>query len=75
MAQQKVVMKVLTMTNEKTRQKAIEAASDILGLDSITADLSDQKLIVVGEMDTTALMKNLKKKIAGKIEALTIGPT
>ncbi|KAL7089110.1 hypothetical protein ACP275_13G168500 [Erythranthe tilingii] len=64
---QKVVMKVLTMTDENTRQKAIEAASGIL-------DLNDQKLVVVGEMDTTALMKNLKKKIAGKIEVLTIGP-
>lgn len=29
--QMKVVMKVLTMSDEKTKQKAIEAAADILG--------------------------------------------
>ena len=28
---QKVVLKVLTMTDEKTKQKAIEAAADIFG--------------------------------------------
>lgn len=28
---QKVVIRVLTMTDEKTKQKAIEAAADILG--------------------------------------------
>ncbi|KAK4363098.1 hypothetical protein RND71_018339 [Anisodus tanguticus] len=31
MTQMKVVMKVLTMSDEKTKQKAIEAAADILG--------------------------------------------
>jgi len=29
--QQKVVLKVLTMTDDKTKQKAIEAAADIYG--------------------------------------------
>ncbi|ONI13535.1 hypothetical protein PRUPE_4G228300 [Prunus persica] len=43
MAQQKVVLKVMTMTDDKTKQKAIEAAADIFGIDSIAADLKDQK--------------------------------
>lgn len=30
-SKQKVVLKVLTMTDEKTKQKAIEAAADIYG--------------------------------------------
>ncbi|PIN13467.1 Copper chaperone [Handroanthus impetiginosus] len=72
MAQQKVVMKILTMTDEKTKQKAIEAAADILGVDSIAADLKDQKLTVVGEMDAVAVVKNLKK--VGKIDILSVGP-
>lgn len=29
---QKVVLKVLTMTDDKTKQKAIEAAADIYGM-------------------------------------------
>ncbi|KAD4584880.1 hypothetical protein E3N88_22481 [Mikania micrantha] len=58
---QKVVLKVLTMTDDKTKQKAIEAAADIYGVDSITAELKDQKLTVIGEMDTVAVVKKLKK--------------
>nr|TKS04444.1 uncharacterized protein D5086_0000141690 [Populus alba] len=58
---QKVVLKVLTMTDVKTKQKAIEAAADIYGVDSIAADLKDQKLTVIGQMDTVAVVKRLKK--------------
>ncbi|KAJ0098304.1 hypothetical protein Patl1_20121 [Pistacia atlantica] len=58
---QKVVLKVLTMTDDKTKQKAIEAAADIFGVDSIAADLKDQKLTVIGQMDTVAVAKRLKK--------------
>ncbi|KAL6127123.1 hypothetical protein ACLB2K_075166 [Fragaria x ananassa] len=72
MAQQKVVLKVLTMTDEKTKQKAIEAAADIFGIDSIAADLKDQKLTVVGMMDTVALVKKLKK--VGKVDIVSVGP-
>ncbi|XP_047940106.1 heavy metal-associated isoprenylated plant protein 39 [Salvia hispanica] len=72
MAAQKVVLKVLTMTDEKTKQKAIEAAADILGVDSIAADLSSQKLTVIGEMDAVAVVKKLKK--VGKVDILSVGP-
>ncbi|OMO95945.1 hypothetical protein CCACVL1_05156 [Corchorus capsularis] len=51
------------MTDEKTKQKAIEAAADIYGVDSIAADLKDQKLTVVGMMDAVAVVKKLKKKV------------
>ncbi|KAL6123242.1 hypothetical protein ACLB2K_075764 [Fragaria x ananassa] len=72
MAQQKVVLKVLTMTDEKTKQKAIEAAADIFGIDSIAADLKDQKLTVVGMMDPVAVVKKLKK--VGKVDIVSVGP-
>ncbi|KOM54874.1 hypothetical protein LR48_Vigan10g076600 [Vigna angularis] len=58
---QKVVLKVLTMTDDKTKQKAIEAAADIYGVDSIVADVKEQKLTVVGQMDTVKIVKKLKK--------------
>nr|KJB34134.1 hypothetical protein B456_006G049200 [Gossypium raimondii] len=70
---QKVVLKVLTMTDEKTKQKAIEAAADIYGVDSIAADLKDQKLTVIGQMDAVAVVKKLKK--VGKVDLVSVGPS
>ncbi|RVW27672.1 hypothetical protein CK203_107537 [Vitis vinifera] len=55
MAQQKVVLKVMTMSDDKTKQKAMEAAADIYGVDSIAADMKEQKLTVIGVMDTVAV--------------------
>ncbi|GLT67833.1 hypothetical protein SLA2020_401120 [Shorea laevis] len=69
---QKVVLKILTMNDEKTKQKAIEAVADIYGVDSIAADLKKQKLTIVGDMDTIAIAKKLKK--LGKIDIVTVGP-
>ncbi|KAK4844435.1 hypothetical protein QYF36_020244 [Acer negundo] len=62
----------MTMNDEKTKQKAIEAVADVYGVDSIAADLKEQKLTVIGDMDTVAVAKNLKK--IGKIELLSVGP-
>ncbi|KAK8497862.1 hypothetical protein V6N13_032516 [Hibiscus sabdariffa] len=72
MAQQKVVLKVLTMTDDKTKKKAIEAAADIYGVDSIAADLKEQKLTVIGQMDAVAVVKKLKK--VGKVDIVSVGP-
>ena len=43
-----------------------------LGVDSIAADLKDQKLTVIGEMDTVAVVKKLKK--VGKVDIISVGP-
>ncbi|XP_045806355.1 heavy metal-associated isoprenylated plant protein 39-like isoform X2 [Trifolium pratense] len=66
------VLKVLTMTDEKTKKKAIEAVADIYGVDSIATDVNEQKLTVIGEMDTVAVVKKLKK--VGKIDIISVGP-
>ncbi|MBA0861883.1 hypothetical protein Goshw_002102, partial [Gossypium schwendimanii] len=63
---QKVVLKIMTMNDEKTKKKAIEAVADIYGVDSIAADVKEQKLTVIGEMDTVAIAKKLKK--IGKVD-------
>ncbi|XP_039028978.1 heavy metal-associated isoprenylated plant protein 39-like isoform X2 [Hibiscus syriacus] len=60
------------MTDEKTKKKAIEAAADIYGVDSIAADLEEQKLTVVGQMDAVAVVKRLKK--VGKVDIVSVGP-
>ena len=41
-------------------------------MDSIAADLSSQKLTVIGEMDAVAVVKKLKK--VGKVDILSVGP-
>ncbi|XVE64226.1 hypothetical protein DITRI_Ditri07aG0084100 [Diplodiscus trichospermus] len=69
---QKVVLKILTMTDDKTKQKAMEAAADIYGVDSIAADVKDQKVTVIGQMDAVAVVKMLKK--LGKVDIVAVGP-
>ncbi|KAJ8642860.1 hypothetical protein MRB53_004608 [Persea americana] len=72
MAQQKVVIKVSAMTDQRTKQKAMGAVSDIYGIDSIAVDLKDQKITVIGQMDTIAIAKKLKK--LGKLDIVSVGP-
>ena len=45
---------------------------DQTGVDSIAADIKEQKLTVIGQMDTVAVVKKLKK--VGKVDILSVGP-
>ncbi|XP_047324019.1 heavy metal-associated isoprenylated plant protein 39-like [Impatiens glandulifera] len=69
---QKIVMKVMAMTDDKTKKKTIEAAADILGVDSMAVDMNEQTLTVIGEMDTVAVVKKVKKSV-GHVEILFLG--
>jgi carbamoylphosphate synthase small subunit len=44
----------------------------ITGVDSIATDVNEQKLTVIGEMDTVAVVKKLKK--VGKVDIISVGP-
>lgn len=44
----------------------------ITGVDSIETDVNEQKLTVIGEMDTVAVVKKLKK--VGKVDIVSVGP-
>ncbi|KAJ4784208.1 Heavy metal transport/detoxification superfamily protein [Rhynchospora pubera] len=72
MAQQKVVLKLLAMIDEKAKQKAMEAVVEIYGVDSIAADLKEHKMTIIGEMDTVKIAKKLKK--IGKVDIVSVGP-
>ncbi|XP_009398014.1 heavy metal-associated isoprenylated plant protein 39-like isoform X1 [Musa acuminata AAA Group] len=72
MAQQKVVLKVLAMTDERAKRKAMEAVADIYGIDSIAADLKEQKMTIIGEMDAVKIANKLKK--IGKVDIVSVGP-
>lgn len=43
-----------------------------VGIDSIAVDLKDQKITVIGQMDTIAIAKKLKK--LGKLDIVSVGP-
>ncbi|KAG6782764.1 hypothetical protein POTOM_012179 [Populus tomentosa] len=64
---------MMTMNDEKTKQKAIEAVANIYGVDSIAADLKEQRLTVTGEIDAVAIAKKLKK--IGKVDIVSVGPS
>ncbi|XP_045089112.1 heavy metal-associated isoprenylated plant protein 39 isoform X1 [Aegilops tauschii subsp. strangulata] len=71
--QQKVVVKVSSMSDEKVKQKAMETVADIYaGIDSIAADHKDQKMTVIGDMDSVVIAKKLRK--FGRIDILSVGP-
>ncbi|KAJ8513313.1 hypothetical protein OPV22_003747 [Ensete ventricosum] len=72
MAQQKVVVKLSAMTDERTKQKAMEVVADIYGVDSMAADLKEQKMTIIGEMDPVKIAKKLKK--IGKVDIVSVGP-
>lgn len=42
------------------------------GVDSIAADMKEQKLTVIGEMDAVAVAKKVKR--VGKVEIISVGP-
>lgn len=42
------------------------------GVDSIAADMKDQKLTVIGQMDPVAVVRKLKK--VGKVDIISVGP-
>lgn len=54
------------------KQKAMETVADIYGIDSIAADHKDQKMTVIGEVDTVEIAKKLKK--FGKVDIISVGP-
>nr|CAB3485246.1 unnamed protein product [Digitaria exilis]CAB3487767.1 unnamed protein product [Digitaria exilis] len=60
------------MNDEKVKQKAMETVADLYGIDSIGADLKDQKMTVIGDMDPVDIAKKLKK--FGKIDIVSVGP-
>ncbi|XP_015633991.1 heavy metal-associated isoprenylated plant protein 39 [Oryza sativa Japonica Group] len=72
MAPQKVILKVSSMSDTKMKQKAMETVADIYGIDSIAADHKDQKMTVIGEVDTVEIAKKLKK--FGKVDIISVGP-
>ncbi|RRT53314.1 hypothetical protein B296_00002799 [Ensete ventricosum] len=57
----KVVVKV-DVHDDKDKKKAMKAVSSLQGIDSISMDMKDMKLTVIGIVDPTAVVDKLRRK-------------
>ncbi|WOG90202.1 hypothetical protein DCAR_0209445 [Daucus carota subsp. sativus] len=69
--EKKMVVK-LEIYEDKEKTKAMNAVSRLSGVDSISIDMKDKKLTVVGDVDPVVLVKKLKKLCHA--ELLSVGP-
>ncbi|XP_014503426.1 heavy metal-associated isoprenylated plant protein 39-like [Vigna radiata var. radiata] len=67
----KVVVK-MDLHDDKIKRKAMKTASGLSGIESVSVDLKDMKLVLLGEIDPVSAVSKLRKWC--HTELISVGP-
>ncbi|KAI3879355.1 hypothetical protein MKX03_011206 [Papaver bracteatum] len=69
---QKIIVSLDLHDDNRCKQKAMKSVSGISGVDSVSIDMKDKKLTVIGDVDAVVIVKKLRRHCHTTI--VSVGP-